>query len=102
MKPPEDNTDLELRLEQTNDVEGLANIVSDIQKSLQNSKDDKEIIEIELYNLKLKILTLQREIKDQEITKNGLDRSLNKARAVCSRLDLLEKRAEQKFWRTKG
>jgi hypothetical protein len=92
----------EKSLEEINDVDGLANYVAQKQIELQSAKDSREIIEIELFNLKLEILKLQREIKDKEITKNSLDQSLNKARAVCSRLDLLERRATQRFWRVKG
>ena len=83
-------------------VEEIANWISEKQKELQTARDNREIVEIEMYNLQLRILELQRTIKDRQIEKNILDQTLNKARALCARIQLQVKQGTEKFWRIKG
>ncbi len=93
---------MEENLEGINDIEGLSLYIDEQQKSLQQARDNKETLEAESFNLQLKILELQREIKCREIEKNILSQNLGKAKAICSRLALLVNRAEKKFWSVKN
>ena len=91
----------EKSLEELNDLDSLLTYKDEEEKELQLAISNRETIEAERYNLILKILELQREIKDCQIKKNVFDQSLNKTKAICSRLSIEIKRINSKYWNLK-
>lgn len=85
-------------LEVMNTLDSILEYKDGKVKELQAAISGREVLEAERYNLQLKILELQREIKDYQIRKNSIDQGLNKARAVCMRLALEIKRANERYW----
>lgn len=83
------------------DLDGILNYKDGKEKELDAARKDREVVEVELYTLNLRILELQREIKDLQIKKNAIDQSMNKAKAVCMRLNLQIRRANDKYWNLK-
>jgi chromosome segregation ATPase len=92
---------MEKILEELNTLDSILAHIDTLQKELKEAISNRETVEAERYTLQLKILELQREIKDNQIKKNALDQSLNKAKAVCMRLALEIKRANSKYWNLK-
>ena len=85
-------------LDSINTVEDVANYLSEQQKELQNMIHHREVVEAERYKVTREILDYQLKIKELQIKKTDLDKSLSKAKSVCARLALEIKRANSKFW----
>lgn len=92
----------ETSLETINDIDGLANFISEAQKELQTAILQREIIEDERYLLSGEILEFQRMIQDKKIKKIEMDRALNKSKVNCMTLALTIKRATSRFWQLKN